>query len=72
MEKGGSAPCTMNAANEVAVSAFLQEKIQFLQISDVIEKTLEKASFIPQAEMEDFVCSDKESRMIAKEIIQRL
>ncbi len=72
MRKGGNAPCCMNAANEVAVAAFLQEKISFLQIPELIEKVLAKASFIAQPEMGDFVRSDKESRMIATEIIQQL
>lgn len=72
LEKGGSAPCSMNAANEIAVEAFLQEKIQFLQIPDVIEKTLQKASHVPQPGMDDFVRLDNEARIIAKEIIEDL
>lgn len=72
MEQGGSAPCSMNAANEEAVAAFLRGDIQFLHISDVIEKTLEKASFERHPDMPDFVRLDEEARIIAKELIMQL
>lgn len=66
MNKGGNAPCVLNAANEVAVHAFLSDKISFLMIAEVIEKTLEKASFIKNPTYEDYVGSDKEARIMAK------
>lgn len=62
MKRGGNQACIMNAANEVAVDAFLNGKIGFLQIADVIEKTMSKAIFIANPSYEDFVRSDKEAR----------
>lgn len=72
MERGGSSPCSMNAANEEAVAAFLRGDIQFLQISDVIENTLEKVSFGQHPDIRDFVCLDEEARIRAKELIMHL
>jgi len=65
MKKGGNAPCILNAANEVAVNAFLTDKISFLKISDVIENTLSKISFISKPSYDDYVRSDKEARTVA-------
>jgi len=62
MEKGGNTPCVLNAANEVVVAAFLQDKIGFLQTSDIIEKMLHTISFIPNPDYDDFVSCDKETR----------
>lgn len=72
MEKGGSWPCSMNAANEIAVAAFLQGEIQFLQIPDVIEETLAKASFEPHPDMDAFVRLNEESRNIASETVKKI
>lgn len=69
LKKGGNMPCILNAANEVAVEAFLQDKIGFLQMSDVIEKTMQKASFINNPALEDYIKSDEEARRIAKELL---
>ncbi len=69
MDKGGNAPCVMNAANEVAVEAFLQEKIKFNEMTGIIEKTLEKATFVAQSTYVDYVNSDRESREIARSFI---
>jgi 1-deoxy-D-xylulose-5-phosphate reductoisomerase len=65
MNKGGNAACVLNAANEIAVTAFLTDKISFLKISEVIEKTMEKVSFIQKPSYEDYVKSDAEARKIA-------
>jgi 1-deoxy-D-xylulose-5-phosphate reductoisomerase len=65
MKKGGNAACVLNAANEVAVNAFLSDKISFLKISEVIEKTMEKVSFIQKPSYEDYVNSDSEARKFA-------
>lgn len=69
MEKGGTMPCVLNAANEVAVDAFLHERVGFLEMSDLIEKTMQKASFIPKPTYEDYVASDTEARGLAKSFI---
>lgn len=65
VRRGGNMPCILNAANEVVVAAFLSDKIGFLQMSDVIEKTMAKASFIPVPTYEDYVATDAEARRIA-------
>ena len=67
--KGGNWPCIMNAANEVAVEAFLKEQIGFLQIPDVIEQTLGKSVYIKAPQLEDLFNSDLEARRVAKELI---
>lgn len=72
MEKGGSWPCSMNAANEIAVEAFLQGQIRFLQIPDVLEETLSKASFEPHPDMDAFMRLNEESRTIASETIKKI
>lgn len=65
----GNMPCTMNAANEIAVAAFLQDKIGFLEMSDVIEKTMQKTAFVQTPTYEDYVETDIEARHIAQEFI---
>lgn len=65
VERGGNMPCILNAANEVVVAAFLQEKIGFLQMSDVIEQTMAKAPFIAAPTYDDYVATDAEARRIA-------
>lgn len=67
--KKGTLACVLNAANEIVVEAFLKDKIGFLQMSDIIEKTMNKATFIEQPTYEDYVNSNKEARLIAEELI---
>lgn len=67
--KGGNQPCVLNAANEIAVQGFLEERIGFLEISDVIENCLKRVSYIRTPVLEDFVESDKETRALALELI---
>lgn len=67
MKKGGNAPCVLNAANEVAVKLFLEEKISFSRIPDVIELSLAKVPFIAKPAHMDFVNSDSEARKTALE-----
>ena len=69
INKGGNMPCILNAANEVAVEAFLHDQIGFLQMSDVIEQTMSKAFFISNPTYEDYVLTDKEARGIATKLI---
>lgn len=66
--QGGNMPCILNAANEVVVAAFLQDRIGFLQMSDVIERTMRKASFIVNPAYEDYVATDTEARRLAAEL----
>lgn len=67
---GGNMSCILNAANEIAVAAFLNDKIGFLEMSDVIEKTMQKASFIKEPTYEDYVESNIEARKIASSHIK--
>ena len=66
--QGGNIPCILNAANEVVVAAFLQDRIGFLQMSDVIEQTMRKASFIVNPSYEDYAATDTEARRLAAEL----
>ena len=69
LERGGNMPCILNAANEVCVAAFLKERVGFLQMSDVIERTMQKTAFITTPTYEDYVATDAEARRIAEEYI---
>ena len=69
MNKGGNMPCIVNAANEVVVAAFLRDEIGFLQMSDVIEQTMCKVSYINQPDYDDYVATDAEARRIAAGLI---
>jgi 1-deoxy-D-xylulose-5-phosphate reductoisomerase len=69
LKKEGNSPCIMNAANEVAVDAFLKGQAGFLQMSDIIEKTLETVEFIENPDFDDFIRSDIEARRIANQLI---
>lgn len=69
LHQGGNMPCIVNAANEVVVAAFLEDKISFLGMSEVIEKTMGKVSFIQRPRYEDYVATDAETRRIAAELV---
>ena len=69
MERGGNAPCILNAANEVAVEAFLKDKIAFLKMPDLIGSCLEKINFVANPRVEDYVETDLQTRALAKKII---
>ena len=69
MHKGGNTPCVLNAANEVAVASFLRDKIGFLEMSDLIEKCMQKVDFVQKPTYEDYVETDKETRRLAEEMI---
>jgi 1-deoxy-D-xylulose-5-phosphate reductoisomerase len=67
--RAGNAACILNAANEVVVSAFLEDKISFLGMSEVIENCLDKVHFIKTPSLEDYISTDKETRIKALELI---
>lgn len=67
--RGGNMPCVLNAANEVAVQEFLHDRIGFLQMSDIVEQCLSKMNYVANPALEDYVNTDKETRIIAKELI---
>lgn len=69
LEKGGNLACILNAANEVAVDAFLKDKIKFLDIADINEKCVNSVPFIQQPTYEDYVKTDEETRKFAEGLI---
>jgi 1-deoxy-D-xylulose-5-phosphate reductoisomerase len=69
--RGGNAPCVMNAANEMVVHAFLQNRVGFLEMSEMIEKTLECVLFVEHPTMEDYEQSDADARIYASEFIKK-
>lgn len=71
LEAGGNIPCAMNAANEIAVQYFLNDKIGFLKMSEVIENTIKKISLIKNPSYEEYFSTDKEARRIAEEFCSR-
>jgi 1-deoxy-D-xylulose-5-phosphate reductoisomerase len=70
LQKAGNMPCILNAANEIAVSEFLKENIRFLQISDVVEACMAKVNYIRNPSYEDYVTTDKLTRIKAIELIR--
>ena len=71
MHRGGNLPCIMNAANEIVVQSFLHNKVSFIEMSDIIEKTMEKVSFIEHATLEDYQQSDADARVYASELVKQ-
>ena len=65
---GGTAPCVMNAANEIAVAAFLQDRIKFTDIFKIIEKTMEQTPHVKQPGYEDYVTTNAAARSIAEQL----
>lgn len=70
LAKGGNAPCILNAANEIAVAAFLNREVGFLEMSDLIAETMAKAAFVAHPSLDDYVASDAEARMITENLIK--
>ncbi|MBK8141558.1 MAG: 1-deoxy-D-xylulose-5-phosphate reductoisomerase [Chitinophagales bacterium] len=70
LDRGGNLPCIMNAANEIAVFAFLRNRINFLDMTDVIEKTMQQVPFIENPTLEEYFESDGEARNFAADIIK--
>lgn len=69
MIRGGNMPCVLNAANEVAVNAFLCDKIGFLRMSDLVEECLAKVKFIPNPSYDDYIETDRFTREFALNLI---
>ena len=70
-DRGGNAPCVLNAANEVAVAAFLQDKIGFLAMSDLIADTMAAMAFVGQPTYDDYVVTDREARTFASALLPK-
>ncbi len=72
MYKGGNAPCVLNAANEVVVEAFINNKVGFLQMSDLIEQAILNVNFIENPSLEELVETDKETRVYTQKELAKL
>ncbi len=70
LNKGGNMPCIMNAANEIAVWAFLRNRVGFLDMTDIIEKTMHQVAFIEKPTLEEYYESDAEARNYTASLIQ--
>jgi 1-deoxy-D-xylulose-5-phosphate reductoisomerase len=68
--KGGNLPCVLNAANEIAVYAFLKNRIGFLDMTDIIEKTMQKVPFIEKPTLEEYFESDGAARHFTADVIK--
>lgn len=71
LKKAGNLPCVLNAANEIAVEGFLNKQIGFLAMSELIEHCMNEMTYINHPNYEDYVSTDKETRIIAKEYLNR-
>jgi 1-deoxy-D-xylulose-5-phosphate reductoisomerase len=69
LNRGGNMPCVLNAANEVAVAEFLNDRIGFLEMSDIVEQCLMKSDYIREPRLEDYMETDKLTRVRAMEFI---
>ena len=69
LAQGGNMPCVVNAANEIVNRAFLEDRVGFLQMSDIIEKVMSQATFIKEPTFDDYLKSDAEARRIATECL---
>ena len=70
LDKGGNMPCVLNAANEVAVGEFLKDRVGFLEMSTIVERCLNKMAYIQNPTYEDYVDTDRETRLMAFETIK--
>jgi 1-deoxy-D-xylulose-5-phosphate reductoisomerase len=70
LARGGNMPCVLNAANEIAVAAFLKDQVGFLQMPEIVEQCLLKMDYIANPSYEDYVSTDRETRVRALEMIR--
>ena len=72
LHRGGNMPCVLNAANEIAVEEFLNDRLGFLQMSELVEQCLSKISFVTNPRLSDYIETNRETRAKAKEIAKQL
>lgn len=72
IKAGGNIPCIMNAANEIAVAAFLRDRIRFTEIPSVIEKTIGKCNFVAKPDIDDIFESDRQGRIFAEQFVNQI
>ena len=71
LNQGGNMPCILNAANEIVVQAFLKEEIRFVEMPDIIEKSMQKVNFISNPDLDDYIQTDKETRLLTTSMIKQ-
>lgn len=71
IDKGGNMPCILNAANEIVNRAFLEDRCSFLQMAEIIEKTMDSVTFDKNPSYETYIATDAEARRVAQELIAR-
>lgn len=71
-ERGGNLPCILNAANEVAVDAFLKKEVGFLQMSEVVEQSMHQVTFLSELSLDNCLETDQESRRVAREWVKKI
>ncbi|MGZ3766866.1 MAG: 1-deoxy-D-xylulose-5-phosphate reductoisomerase [Mucilaginibacter sp.] len=72
LKQGGNMPCIINAANEIAVAGFLSNGLGFLAMSDIIERCMEKIGFYASPSLDDYLNTDKETRIFAQNLIRQI
>ena len=72
LKKGGNMPCIINAANEVAVAGFLNKSIGFLAMSNIIEQCMQQIVYKESPVLDDYLNTDKETRIFAQNLIQQM
>lgn len=72
LHRGGNMPCVLNAANEVAIEEFLNDRLGFLQMSELVEQCMKKISFVTNPSLQDYIETNRETRAKAKEITKQL
>lgn len=72
LDRGGNAPCILNAANEIVVDAFLKDQVGFLEMSELIEEALHKTEFLASPNLDDYIHTDQRAREITKELLTKV
>lgn len=72
IQEGGNMPCILNAANEVAVRAFLEEKVKFVEIPEIVESTMKEVGFIKKPDLNDLIATNEEAIRIASSILNKI
>jgi 1-deoxy-D-xylulose-5-phosphate reductoisomerase len=72
MDNGGNMPCILNAANEIAVHAFLEDKIKFLQIAELNEACMQTVGFINEPTIDDYIQTDQLTRETATNLLSKM
>ena len=72
IRQGGNMPCILNAANDIVNEGFLEDRCSFIQMADIIEKTMQTVAFHNSSDFEDYVATDAEARLVANELMQKL